>query len=52
MVEQAEVFGRRYGASQKPMAAKQLQAVFSGGQQLGHSSPGVYLGFSPALQNP
>ena len=34
------------------MAAKQSQAWFSGGQQLGHSLPSVYLGFSPALHMP
>ena len=52
MVEQADLVGRRYGASQNPMAAKQLQAVFSAGQHEGHSWPGVYTGLVPALQNP
>lgn len=37
---------------QKPILAKQAQAVFSGGQQEGHFLPAVYTGFSPALQNP
>ena len=33
-------------------AAHSLQAVFSAGQQSGHSSPSLYLGFWPDLQNP
>lgn len=32
---------------QKPTAAKQSQALFSGGQHDGQTSPGVYTGFSP-----
>jgi hypothetical protein len=28
-------------ASQKSIAAKHMHALFSGGQQLGHTSPGV-----------
>jgi hypothetical protein len=41
----------RHHLSQKPIFATQLQAVFSGGQQLGHSSQGLGgVGFSPALQ--
>jgi hypothetical protein len=38
---------------QNPTAAKQSHALFSGGQHDGHTSPGVYTGFSPfvALQN-
>ena len=35
---------------QKPKLAKHSQALFSGGQQDGHSAPGLYSGFVPALQ--
>ena len=40
------------GGSQKPMEAKQSQALFSFGQQLGHFFPGVYTGWVPASQKP
>ena len=40
------------GGSQKPMEAKQSQALFSAGQQLGHFFPGVYTGWVPAAQKP
>ena len=34
------------------MEAKQSQALFSAGQQLGHFFPGVYTGWVPASQKP
>ena len=34
------------------MEAKQSQALFSAGQQLGHFFPGVYTGWVPAAQTP
>ena len=46
------VVGSLGGGSQKPMAAKHMQALFSAGQQEGHSLPGVKTGFSPSLQKP
>jgi len=51
IVLQALFVGIRYGASQKPIAAKHAHTVFSAGQHVGHSLPGVKTGFSPALQN-
>jgi hypothetical protein len=51
-VLQRLVVGRRYGGVQKPMEAKHMHALFSGGQHDGHSWPGVYFGSSPGGQKP
>ena len=51
-VLQRLVVGRRAGGSQNPMAAKQSQALFSGGQHDGHSSPSVHFGSFPGSQKP
>jgi len=50
MVSQRPLVMGTTGASQKPTAATHMQALFSLGQQLGHLTPGVNFGFSPALQ--
>jgi hypothetical protein len=41
MVLHADSFGKTAGGSQNPMAAKHMHALFSAGQQSGHSFPGV-----------